>query len=247
MRSSVVAIFALCALLGLAAGRSQIDPNDVRVAEADNAEAMLAVDSGSAAGAVSTTVGDLVKNQVDAAEALRATEASEAALKIHWNYCMDGPGLWSQLDDKWSKCGAGLAQSPINIVESEVQANAELHPLELSYSSSKANLVNDGHALGITFDEGSILTINERQYELLNLKIHTPSEHRINGKLAEAEFQFLHQSSSKDTVMVSVLADLGEANLELDNFIHHFPSTTSSVSVESAEVNAANLFPASKQ
>jgi carbonic anhydrase len=132
-------------------------------------------------------------------------------------------------------------------VESEVQANALLKPIELAYSTTKANLENNGHHVGATFDEGSILTIDEKQYELLNLAVHTPSEHRLNGQAAEAEFQFFHQSSSKDKLVVSVLVDIGEANAEFDKIVRLFPGHKSALTVDGSDFNAAHLFPASKQ
>lgn len=196
----------------------------------------------------SVHVNDISSAEASAAEALRATQAAHAAKSVPWSYCASGPSSWSDLDESFSKCGEGLKQSPINIVESEVETSTALKPLDFGYASSPASLVNDGHVLSVSMDPGSILTVDgNKQFELLEVKIHTPGLHQVNGKATDAEILFVHKSSSQDRVTVAVRAVLGEANAELDKVVKLFPKHAAVAKVPSVSFDPSNLLPASKQ
>lgn len=81
----------------------------------------------------------------------------------HWT-CRGstGPAKWAPLEHEYATCGAGRAQSPIDIEDSVAK---------------KGDLPDDA--------PGSSITVHGKQYELGQFHFHKPIEERINGKPAD--------------------------------------------------------------
>eukprot|EP00163_Fabomonas_tropica_P007027 TRINITY_DN1664_c0_g1_i1.p1 TRINITY_DN1664_c0_g1~~TRINITY_DN1664_c0_g1_i1.p1 ORF type:complete len:591 (-),score=215.08 TRINITY_DN1664_c0_g1_i1:452-2224(-) len=252
MKLVCVFLVALCAAAMVSA--SQPEPvtfvgTEARVSGAgDKTEINQSAEETAQEKIVKPSTATITDNDKASAQAVRAGLAAKAAQSTHWTYCMNGPGLWAELDTRFRTCKTGLTQSPINIVEAEVQANSQLAPLEFDYKLSNANLVNDGHALTLNYDAGSILTVDgEKQFELLSVSIKTPAEHKINGEAADAEIQFVHKSSSRDTLVLSVLVKTGGKHAELDKIVGVFPAHSGVTTVPNLKVSAAEFFPQKNQ
>jgi carbonic anhydrase len=62
--------------------------------------------------------------------------------KIHWGYKgAIGPSHWGDMDEKFSMCGKGKMQTPINIVATK---DISLTPLDINYTTSSKNVINNG-------------------------------------------------------------------------------------------------------
>ena len=105
---------------------------------------------------------------------------------------------------KWpGVCTTGQKQSPINVITSNVQCNANLTPLQLSNEYSQeisGTFENNGHSVDFTPDSSvnAIMTTPVGNYKLKSFHMHwgagqgKGSEHLVNGVASELEVHFVH-------------------------------------------------------
>ncbi len=161
-----------------------------------------------------------------------ATKSSSAkvARPVHWGYeGHEGPRHWGALDPAYAACGKGTAQSPIDISKTGPGTGK---PWKLDYKSTSlriahhehvVDIVDNGHTIQVTVDEGSTLTTARNTYQLKQFHFHTPSEHTVNGKHFPMEVHFVHQSADGNFAVVGALFEEGPANEHLAQIISHFP------------------------
>ncbi|KAL0544925.1 hypothetical protein IC582_020055 [Cucumis melo] len=95
----------------------------------------------------------------------------------------NGPKEWGKLKPEWKSCGKGKYQSPINIVEEDVQVLPNLGKLTRDYNPAPAILKNRGHDILIRWEkDAGKITMNGTKYKLSQCHWHAPSEHSFNGK-----------------------------------------------------------------
>ncbi|XP_054711672.1 carbonic anhydrase 7-like [Uloborus diversus] len=128
----------------------------------------------------------------------------------NWNYeDKTGPDHWPKM---FKKCG-GARQSPINIINSEVDLNDELDAFEFDNYDDPlvdARIENNGHTIQVspgskdpprTIDEGGM----DDQYQFLQLHFHwgsdskKGSEHLIDGSSFPLEMHFVHINKNYKT------------------------------------------------
>jgi carbonic anhydrase len=159
-----------------------------------------------------------------------ATTTASAARPAHWGYEGEhGPANWATLDPAYAACDKGKAQSPIDITKAGAGTG---NPWKLNYKSSSlriahheqvTELVDNGHTIQITVEEGSTLTTSRNTYQLKQFHFHTPSEHTVEGKSSPMEVHFVHQSADKNFAVVSLLFAEGATNANLAKLIANFP------------------------
>jgi carbonic anhydrase len=86
------------------------------------------------------------------------------------------------------------------------------------------DIINKGHTIQVTVDDGSILWTNANTYELKQFHFHTPSEQTIDGTHMRIETPFVHQSAGEKLAVVGVLVQEGPENANLAELITHFPT-----------------------
>lgn len=164
---------------------------------------------------------------------------NDAGVKINWGYKGDnGPEHWAQLDSKFALCSQGKAQSPINITKKVTQAANEL---QINYVAAPLYIVNDGETkleIGqeqYLIDDGHGVQVNlhpetkeiirfaGQDYQLVQFHIHTPSETEWHGRVYPLEIHFVHQGSGGKTLVIGVLATIGNENSELQKIVSHLP------------------------
>ncbi|CAN6196166.1 unnamed protein product [Urochloa humidicola] len=115
----------------------------------------------------------------------------------------DGPSKWATLQKDWALCDSGTEQSPIDIAKVEV--SKDLGPLENTYKAGAATVQNRGHDFMLNWKEGNgKLTLNGKEYTLLQVHWHAPSEHTVNGTRFDAEMHMVHEDAAKEKAVVSV-------------------------------------------
>jgi len=72
--------------------------------------------------------------------------------------------------------------------------------------SNVVSLTNNGHSVGVS-GIGGYFAYQSTDYKLLQLQLHTPSEHRIDDQQYKAEVHFVHQSASGGYLVVGFLVD----------------------------------------
>ena len=146
-----------------------------------------------------------------------------SARPVHWTYNEEGgPAGWAALSPAYAMCGQGKHQSPINIVKTAVASGAtwslDYKPtsLRIAHNEHMDEIIDNGHTIQITVDEGSTFTFGTKSYQLKQFHFHTPSEHTIDGKHAPMEMHMVHQSSDGALAVVGVL--FKEGNKPNENF-----------------------------
>ena len=119
---------------------------------------------------------------------------------VHWAYEGEhGPGHWGDLSPAFVQCKVGVNQSPIDIVDT---FDAKLPPLELDYTTSTVDLLNNGHTAQANIQPGSYLRVGDEEFELIQLHLHTPSEHRIDGKTFLMETHYVHRNANGELAVL---------------------------------------------
>lgn len=143
---------------------------------------------------------------------------STAPRPVHWGYGGEtGPDRWSSLTPVYALCGEGKSQSPINIVESVAQTAASWNfdykttSLRIAHNEHMEEIIDNGHTIQVTVDEGSTFTFDDKPYELKQFHFHTPSEHTLDGKHAPMEMHMVHQNQDGSLAVVGILFSEGDA------------------------------------
>ena len=93
-----------------------------------------------------------------------------------------GSEQWANLTTDYISCGMGKNQSPINIINDNLNSiSVDLNDISFNYFNTALNIKNNGHTIEVVYDEGSSINISGKNYNLFQLHFHTPSEHTING------------------------------------------------------------------
>ena len=172
-------------------------------------------------------------------------EISASARPVHWGYeGEDGPGNWASLSPVYALCGNGQHQSPINIVKSDAKGGAvwkldyKTTSLRIAHNEHMEDIIDNGHTIQITVDEGSTFAFNDKVYELKQFHFHTPSEHTIDGQHAPMEMHMVHQSEDGSLAVVGVLFQEGkEPNKNFEKIIANLPDAKG----ESKHITDTNL------
>ncbi|MDQ0192059.1 carbonic anhydrase [Paenibacillus wynnii] len=161
-------------------------------------------------------------------KAANEQEASPAISvhKTHWSYEGDtSPEHWAELDQLFTTCKVGKAQSPINILEDEVKDVESLSPIKVEYSPSKVSIVNNGHTIQANLNNpNNKITLEGKTYTLQQFHFHLPSEHEVNGSHADMELHFVHKNEEGKLAVLSVLINKGAENAELNKIWSMLPA-----------------------
>jgi carbonic anhydrase len=140
------------------------------------------------------------------------------------------PEKWGGLSPVYAACEKGQIQSPIDIpaagagTPTPLKFDYRATGLKIAHHEHVIDLVDNGHTIQITVDEGSTLTTARSSYALKQFHFHTPSEHTIGGKSFPMEVHFVHQSAEGNFAVVSALFVEGPANDNLAKLIANFPA-----------------------
>ncbi len=135
----------------------------------------------------------------------------------HWSYQdEDGPAHWATLSADYHMCAAGAMQSPIDLAG--VNASGDVS-LKLDYTPGDVSIVYNGHTVQANFEPGRAAAIDHRNFELLQLHFHTPSEHVKSAKPFPIEVHFVHATGAGELLVLGVLFVEGEANAELTTIL----------------------------
>jgi len=134
---------------------------------------------------------------------------------VHWSYTgKTDAAHWAALDAANSACKLSRQQSPINI-DTRHLTRAALAPLEFSYATGAAEVVNNGHTVQVNLPAGGILHAGDETTKLLQFHFHTPSEETINGKHYPMVAHFVHKADDGMLSVVAVLFKEGKENATL--------------------------------
>src|ERR1700684_254947 len=161
----------------------------------------------------------------------------------HWSYSgSDGPGHWGGLDPSYAACKTGLRQSPIDIKGAKP---ADLKPIQFDYKLSPMKIVNNGHTIRVDYEAGSSITVDGKQYPLVQFHFHHPSEEEINGQKSDMVLHLVHKHADGSVVAIAVLLKSGNENPLIRDIWSHIPKEVGKeAEFKKVMINAADLLPA---
>ena len=157
--------------------------------------------------------------------------STHSARPAHWEYSGDaGPDKWVSLSPAYSACG-GKSQSPINLISagagkgsSKLNFGYKSSSLKIAHHQHVDDIIDNGHTIQVTVEEGSTVGINGKIYHLKQFHFHSPSEHTVDGKHMPLEMHMVHQSDDGKLAVVALLFEEGPANKNLQQIIDHMPA-----------------------
>lgn len=175
-------------------------------------------------------------------EAKAAAPGGAVGRPVEWAYAgVRGPARWSTLSPSYSACAHAGTQSPIDLVTRDVGSSAgsaareasdearlrfDYQPssLRVAHHRHVSDIVDDGHTIQVTLDEGSYITTPTGIHTLRQFHFHAPAEHRIDGRSFPLEIHFVHRSASGHFAVVAALVEVGRGNPNLGRLIEHLPA-----------------------
>ena len=147
----------------------------------------------------------------------------------------------------------GLVQSPVNIL-SDVAVHGK-HRVALHYDHTAPEfIINKGTTIELDFPKGGgSITYDGKDYELLQLHFHTPSEHLIDGVTYPMSMHIVnrmtdeHSAGRPHYLVIAILFKMGEPNDFIGRFLQAIPSKPgASAHLEPGTVYLEELFPGHK-
>ncbi len=130
-----------------------------------------------------------------------------------WSYEGDtAPAHWGDLEaadgTSYATCGTGTTQSPINLTAADPH---DLTNISFDYKNNTDTVINNGHTVQVNASDTatSSITVDGKTYKVLQVHFHSPSEHQVDGKLADAEFHIVHQADDDSLAVVGILLNGG--------------------------------------
>ena len=163
---------------------------------------------------------------------------------VHWGYTgHEGPEYWGDLAAKYAACKSGQSQSPINITGA---VEADLPAIQFDYKPSALNIINNGHTVQVSYDDGSTISVDGHSYKLLQFHFHTPSENQIESKAFPLEAHFVHADADGNLAVIGVMLENSEENAKLADIWNDMPMEQGKTVTSDKMVNALDLMPESK-
>lgn len=172
-------------------------------------------------------------------EKIHSKEAHAGDHKPHWGYEGEmNPAKWGEA---FPMCGAGQAQSPVDIRGPFGKAT---QVLKTDYKTGPLKILNNGHTIQVNIAPGSKMWVNSEQFELLQFHFHKPSEELIDGKPAAMVAHFVHKSESGKLAVIGVLLKETGENRFLKSIWQNAPKVEGpEVEVAGTTINPTNLLP----
>lgn len=165
----------------------------------------------------------------------------------HWTYEGEtGPAHWAEIE-KESSCD-GTRQSPINIIDIDVEDDASLLPLDIHYSANVKihEITNNGHTIQYNFEKGDFITLNEDTYELIQIHFHEPSEHTINGIRYPLEMHLVHIGKNNTIAVFGIMAQEGESSEPFTELEEYLPINNGETKVIDTDFDLTKNLPEDK-
>lgn len=121
----------------------------------------------------------------------------------------------------------GLAQSPVNIISDKTEGGK--HNVTFHFNDEINKIENLGHTIQLDFKPGSTIEKDGNTYEFKQLHFHTPSEHRIDGKIYAMEMHVVNvltdsiNEKAAQYLVLAMLFEEGEANPFIGEFVGSIP------------------------
>ena len=182
------------------------------------------------------------------AEHSAKSQKSQDSHEKHWSYTGEtSPEHWAEIE-KNSDC-SGTSQSPVNILDVDVEEAAEGQSmLEFFYSPETIlkKVRNNGHSVQFDFDKGDSIRNNGVNYNLIQIHFHEPSEHTINGVRFPIEIHLVHQNSDKNYTVLGIMGIEGKECESMERMESFLPLALNEEKLINGAFDLSSLFPERK-
>lgn len=164
---------------------------------------------------------------------------------VHWSYGgAEGPENWGRLSPEFAMCAEGRNQSPIDL---SGFVDAELKPIEFAYEPGGKEVWNNGHTIQVNYAPGSMITIDNHEFELRQFHFHAPSEDTIEGRSYALEAHLVHVDAEGNVAVVAVLFEEGASNATLDKAWQRMPEKAGEPQPLPAPIDASGMLPRDRE
>ncbi|MGE5503013.1 MAG: carbonic anhydrase [Actinomycetota bacterium] len=162
----------------------------------------------------------------------------------HWTYeGHGGPAEWGSLAPEYGACGMGREQSPVDLSKG---IPAMLGDPVVSWQPMPLEIVNNGHTIQVNCAKGSKVTLDGKDYELLQFHFHHPSEHTIDGVAYALEVHFVHKAAEGGLAVLGVMFSPGAANTALETIWRAMPEKAGESVKSDAVIQPMTMLPADR-
>jgi len=174
---------------------------------------------------------------------LLTSGAAFSAGNISWGYSGNtGPDHWAELSPEFVAC-AGKNQSSVNLTG---VVDADLKPIDFSYVSAPAEVVNNGHTVQVNTPARSKIVVDGTVFELKQFHFHAPGENRIKGQSYPLEAHLVHADKGGNLAVVAVMIEGGKANEVLAQAWAKMPQKAGAKTRVEAAISPEALLPANR-
>jgi carbonic anhydrase len=162
-----------------------------------------------------------------------ASHAAHGGEAAHWAYEGDeGPAAWGELSPEYALCSEGRSQSPIDLPATTLD---DLEPATLEFNAADLEahpdehpeeVLNNGHAIQVNFDDGDSLVVGGERFRLVQFHFHAPSEHTVARRGFPMELHLVHRGDAGVLAVVGALIRDGRHNPAYDPIWEHLPEAT---------------------
>ena len=152
--------------------------------------------------------------------ALVALAAVPAAADHHgkdWSFG-DGvsPERWATVNSAYALCDAGLNQSPIDLGQANARGDVAL---TTNFGDASGTIALGKEKVQVDFAPGLGMNSGGKEFNLIQVHFHTPSEHAVSGKRYPLVAHFVHATEAGELGVLGVMYELGDANPALDAIV----------------------------
>lgn len=141
-------------------------------------------------------------------------------------------------------CATGDEQSPVDLADTTQE---DLADLDLAYTASDATVIDTGHSVQTTLEDGGTMTLDGETYTLRQFHFHTPSEHQVDGVPYAAEVHLVHEGEDGALAVLGVLVEEGAAHPVIDDVLDHAPEEGDDPVPTTDPVDPNDLLPADRR
>ncbi len=179
--------------------------------------------------------------------AVLALSSNAHASPSSWGYKgKTGPANWGKIN--FPICSEGKTQSPVNITRTTPDNPS---PITFNYTSTPIDVINNGHTVQFNNRSNSSMTVDDRQYDLLQFHFHSPSEDTVDGKAFAMQLHLVHKSAEGQLAVVGVFLEEGDkdgsGNKSLDTVFGALPGHAGLNLTGKDSFNVYDLLPPNKQ
>ncbi len=164
---------------------------------------------------------------------------------VEWAYEGEGaPANWDKLRPDYATCGSGKRQSPIDI---RGGIKVDLENIAIDYKPTHFRITDTGYTIRVDVGEGSTIRVMEREFQLLYMDFHRPSEERINGKGFDMAAHFVHRDFDGKLAVIAVVLERGSEHPLVQTLWNNMPLERGMSVEPAAVINPAHLLPPREQ